>query len=116
MVAMTDDAAARADFDRRLDALLGRRVLAVDYWDVHNFGPEPAEWDYGDWHHAVMGVELMTDAGPVTVTWTTTFTRTASRSSSIRSTAISPLERGDPNASGRTSLNGTRFLASRSEL
>jgi hypothetical protein len=48
-------------------------VLAVDYWDIHNFGPEPAEWDYGDWHHAVMGVQLRTDAGPVTVTWTATF-------------------------------------------
>jgi hypothetical protein len=45
----------------------------VDYWDVHTFGPEPAQWDYGDWHHAVMGVELGTDLGPVTVTWTDTF-------------------------------------------
>jgi len=47
--------------------------MRVDYWDVHNFGPEPAPWDYGDWHHAVMGVELGTDLGPVTVTWTDTF-------------------------------------------
>lgn len=45
----------------------------VDYWDIHNFGPEPAPWDYGDWHHAVMGVELGTDLGPVTITWTDTF-------------------------------------------
>jgi hypothetical protein len=45
----------------------------VDYWDVHNFGSEPPPWDYGDWHHAVMGVELGTDRGPVTVTWTDTF-------------------------------------------
>ncbi|GAA2564620.1 hypothetical protein GCM10010435_41290 [Winogradskya consettensis] len=47
--------------------------MRVDYWDVHNFGPEPAPWDFGDWHHAVMGVELGTDRGPVTVTWTDTF-------------------------------------------
>lgn len=47
--------------------------MRVDYWDVHNFGPEPAPWDYGNWHHAVMGVELSTDLGPVTVTWTDTF-------------------------------------------
>lgn len=32
-----------------------------------------AEWDFGDWHHAVMGVQLTTDAGPVTVIWTATF-------------------------------------------
>jgi hypothetical protein len=30
-------------------------------------------WDYGDWHHAVMGVQLTTDLGPATVTWTNTF-------------------------------------------
>jgi hypothetical protein len=35
--------------------------------------PEPVQWDYGDWHHAVMGVQLGTDQGPVTVTWTDTF-------------------------------------------
>jgi hypothetical protein len=50
-----------------------RPAAAVDYWDVHNFGPGPASWDYGDWHHAVMGVQLGTDRGPVTVTWTSTF-------------------------------------------
>jgi hypothetical protein len=53
--------------------LRGRRLTAVDYWDVHNFGAEPAPWDYGGWHHAVMGVQLGTDRGPVTVTWTDTF-------------------------------------------
>jgi hypothetical protein len=56
-----------------LGGLRDRRLTAVDYWDVHNFSPEPASWDYGDWHHAVMGVELGTDRGPVTVTWTSTF-------------------------------------------
>ncbi|BCB75019.1 hypothetical protein GCM10022251_75840 [Phytohabitans flavus] len=35
--------------------------------------PNPARWDYGDWHHAVMGVQLGTDQGPATVTWTDTF-------------------------------------------
>ncbi len=47
--------------------------MSVGYWDVYNFGPEPASWDYGDWHHAVLGVQLGTDLGPVTVTWTNTF-------------------------------------------
>jgi hypothetical protein len=63
----------RSQFEDKLRALRDRRVTVVDYWDIHNFGPEPASWDYGDWHYAVMGVQLGTDLGPVTVTWTDTF-------------------------------------------
>ena len=63
----------RGIFEGRLAALQGRRLTAVGYWDLHHPGPEPPTWDYGDWHHAVMGVELGTDQGPVTVTWTDTF-------------------------------------------
>jgi hypothetical protein len=63
----------RGDFEDRLHRLRDRRVETVDYWDVHNFSAEPASWDYGDWHHAVMGVQLGTDQGPVTVTWANTF-------------------------------------------
>jgi hypothetical protein len=37
MACMTESGdVARKDLDRRFDVLLGRRVLAVDYWDVHN--------------------------------------------------------------------------------
>ncbi|GHG32078.1 MULTISPECIES: hypothetical protein [Amycolatopsis] len=64
---------ARVAFEARLSGLVGRRVLGVDYWDVHNFASEPVRWDYGSWHHAVMGVGLVTDAGPAAVTWTGTF-------------------------------------------
>ncbi|GAA2391448.1 hypothetical protein [Dactylosporangium salmoneum] len=67
-----NDVDVRAGFDRRVDSLRGRRVLAVDYWDLCSAGPEP-EWDFDECHHAVMGAQLMTDAGPVTVTWTATF-------------------------------------------
>ncbi|MEU7917579.1 hypothetical protein [Micromonospora zamorensis] len=67
-----EQAGARAAFERRVDALRGRRVLAVDYWDLRTSGLDP-DWDYGDWHHAVMGVELTTASGPVTVTWGATF-------------------------------------------
>jgi hypothetical protein len=63
----------RDHFEDKLRELRNRRLAAVDYWDVRNFSPEPAPWDYGDWHHAVMGVQLDTDLGPVTVTWTSTF-------------------------------------------
>jgi hypothetical protein len=60
-------------FEGKLRDLRDRRLTVVDYWDVHNFGSEPASWDFGEWHHAVMGVQLGTDLGPVTVTWTSTF-------------------------------------------
>ncbi|WP_208635277.1 hypothetical protein [Micromonospora chalcea] len=62
----------RGRFEGALRDLRGRRLTSVDYWDVHNFGPKRAPWDYGDWHHAVMGVQLGTDLGAVTVTWTDT--------------------------------------------
>jgi len=63
----------RDGFDRKISGLRGRRVTGVQYWDVHNYSSEPSPWDYGNWHHAVMGLELATDSGPVTVTWTSTF-------------------------------------------
>ncbi|WP_410661775.1 hypothetical protein [Amycolatopsis sp. lyj-112] len=73
---MTDEVDdLRGRFEARLSGLRSRRLLAVDYWDVHNFASEPARWDYGNWHHAVMGVGLSTDAGPATITWTDTFYR-----------------------------------------
>jgi hypothetical protein len=58
----------RGRFEGKLRDLRGRRLTSVDYWYVYNFGPAPASWDYGDWHHPVMGVQLGTDLGPVTVT------------------------------------------------
>ncbi|WP_329004018.1 hypothetical protein OHA18_11565 [Kribbella sp. NBC_00709] len=61
-VVTVNDPDARVIFDRKVHALVGLRIHAVDYWDIHNYGPEPARWDYGDWHHAVMGVQLSTDA------------------------------------------------------
>ncbi|WP_280399047.1 hypothetical protein [Nocardia carnea] len=60
-------------FEATVEGLAGLRVQAVDYWDVHNYGSEPARWDYGDWHHAPMGVQLSTDEGPRVITWTNTF-------------------------------------------
>ncbi|MBF0688134.1 MAG: hypothetical protein IR158_10295 [Cellulomonas sp.] len=53
--------------------MVGVVVEGVEYWDIHNFSDEPREWDYGDWHHAVLGVDLTTSSGPVAVTWTNTF-------------------------------------------
>ena len=67
------EANAREAFAAKVQELEGLCIHAVDYWDIHNFGAEPGRWDYGDWHHAVMGTQLSTDAGPFTVTWTNTF-------------------------------------------
>ena len=72
-VMSTEHADARAAFEGRVRSLRGRRLLEVDYWDVYNYGSDAVSWDYGDWHHAVMGVQLTSDCGPVTVTWTATF-------------------------------------------
>jgi hypothetical protein len=63
----------RAMYASKEAALIGRRVLEVVYWDVHSDAYGPRTWDYGDWHHAVMGVDLLTDGGPSSVLWTDTF-------------------------------------------
>ena len=53
--------------------MVGKTLSAVHYSDVHAYGPEPREWDYGDWHHSVMGLELSLSDGPASVLWTNTF-------------------------------------------
>ncbi len=63
----------RALFEHDAQALIGRRITGISYWDVHDFGQGPGVWDHGTWHHSVMGVGLDTDRGPVTVTWTSRF-------------------------------------------
>lgn len=67
------ESGSRARFEAAIQSLEGLRISRVDYWDIQNFGPDPARWDYGDWHHAVMGVQLTTDVGPRTLTWTNRF-------------------------------------------
>lgn len=63
----------RQRFDATAGSLVGVCIDNVDYWDLHSFSTGPREWDHGAWHHAVMGVGLSTSAGPVSVTWTSTF-------------------------------------------
>lgn len=69
---MSNEAEQR-QFELDAARLVGRELVGVQYWDIHNWSDEPRVWDYDDWHHAVMGVELMTDAGPFTITWTNRF-------------------------------------------
>lgn len=68
-----DERRRRADFERAAQGLVGCTVQEVHYWDVHQLGAQPDPWDFGDWHLAVLGVELGTDRGPVTITWTNRF-------------------------------------------
>ena len=63
----------RIQYDSQAAALVGRRLRAVRYWGLPSFGGQAPAWDYGDWHHAVMGVELLTDQGPACVLWSSTF-------------------------------------------
>jgi len=63
----------RRQYELTTSNLIGRRIIEVAYWDLHGVGSGPDIWDYGDWHHAVMGVELITDQGPSCVLWTNTF-------------------------------------------
>ncbi|TDO47702.1 hypothetical protein EV643_1088 [Kribbella sp. VKM Ac-2527] len=70
----TDDAIeARRLYEQKTAALVGRRIVGVTYWDIHNYGTTPRSWDYGDWHHAVMGLEVETESGPLCILWTDTF-------------------------------------------
>ena len=48
-------------------------MLEIRYWDVRNFAGNSRTGDYGDWHHAVLGVEILTDCGPSCVQWTSAF-------------------------------------------
>lgn len=73
MTRAQDTEAARKDFEVRVAELLGRPLTGVAYWDVHTFADGPRTWDHDDWHHASMGVELLTPAGPRTITWADTF-------------------------------------------
>lgn len=72
-VSLDSDAGRRADYEAKSAALTGRSMQQIRYWDIHNYSSEPRDWDYGDAHHAVMGVELLTDRGSSCVLWTGTF-------------------------------------------
>ncbi|GAA0496513.1 hypothetical protein Ade02nite_17040 [Paractinoplanes deccanensis] len=73
MTTTSEVGGSRARFEDKARALVGRRLTGIGYWDIIGDGSDRDLWDFGDWHHAVMGVELGTDADPVTVTWTNTF-------------------------------------------
>ncbi|MFT4263530.1 MAG: hypothetical protein QM572_09125 [Nocardioides sp.] len=63
----------RAAFEATVQRLVGLQVLSVDYRDLDPLDGELEHWDHGDWHNAVMGIELHTSEGTRTVTWGSTF-------------------------------------------
>jgi hypothetical protein len=68
-----DAEAARQANERAARRAIGRRITGVHYWDIHDFGQAPVVWDHADWHHAVMGVGLDTDRGPMSIACTNSF-------------------------------------------
>ena len=70
---MNEGAKKRGRFDAVVTGLVGRTIESVIYRDLAAVYGQPRRWDYGEWHHAVMGVEFGTDRGPVSLTWTDTF-------------------------------------------
>jgi hypothetical protein len=98
---------ARKDFERKTSALLGRRIEQVIYYDFPSELPKPRDWDFGDWHHAVMGVEMETDSGPLSVLWTNTFD---SYGVEVFDSAISEhLSIGPGGPEGRSATNHVRW-------
>jgi hypothetical protein len=63
----------RIHYDAKTAALVGRRVLEARYRGRSLLRAMARGWDYGDWHHAVMGVEMRTDRGPSRVDCSDTF-------------------------------------------
>jgi hypothetical protein len=69
----SDPAAGRQAFEQQVGEMVGKRIWTVRYWDVHNYSASPREWDYGEWHHAVMGVELDVESEFRFITWGSRF-------------------------------------------
>jgi hypothetical protein len=68
------DAENRSEIEATIAGLVGRRIDSIAYWGLPPFDDGVQEpWDYGTWHHAVMGVEFGTDRGPVSLLGTDTF-------------------------------------------
>lgn len=68
-----DPTEARKRYEQKTASLVGQRITGVTYWDVCSLADESQSWDHGDWHEAVMGVELQSTDGPWCVLWTGTF-------------------------------------------
>ncbi|MEV8374114.1 hypothetical protein AB0P21_15335 [Kribbella sp. NPDC056861] len=68
-----DHEAKRARLERVVATLVGERLVGITYSDLPAEPPWARGWDFGDWHHAVMGVNLVLESGPASITWTDTF-------------------------------------------
>jgi hypothetical protein len=56
------------------DSMRGRRISQVRYYGLYLLSETAADWDFGDWHHPLMGVELVLEPeDPYSVIWSSTF-------------------------------------------
>jgi hypothetical protein len=64
-----------AEYEAVAGQLVGRRIGKATYYGLHDYNERTEDWDYGDWHHPVMGVELtMMDAEVYSAVWGSSFT------------------------------------------
>ncbi|MEV4249133.1 hypothetical protein AB0J63_37670 [Streptosporangium canum] len=67
--------ANRTEYEAVVGRLVGRQIEKATYYGLHDYNEHIEDWDYGDWHHPVMGVELtMMDAGVYSAVWGSSFT------------------------------------------
>ena len=55
----------RTKYAAAVALLRGKRIAGITYYVLMggDDGREPEQWDFGTWHDATMGVELVTDGG-----------------------------------------------------
>jgi hypothetical protein len=57
-----------------VDSMRGRRVIQVSYYGLYLQSEDPTAWDFGEWHHPLMGVELILEPDePYSIVWGSTF-------------------------------------------
>lgn len=57
----------------RTRTLIGQTVEAVRYVQLGTSDVADTPWDFEDWHHAEVGVDLATSLGKTCITWTDAF-------------------------------------------
>lgn len=63
-----------AEYEAVVGQLVGRQIEKTTYYGLHDYNDSIEDWDYGDWHYPVMGVELtMTDAEVYSAVWGSSF-------------------------------------------
>jgi hypothetical protein len=52
------------------ESLSGKRITRVEYFGFSEDVRQPADWDFGEWHEPIMGLQIAEVGGPVySVVW-----------------------------------------------